>query len=169
MKLFIGLGNPGKKHKNNRHNTGFAVVDKLQTEISKSKFLISKKIQIFKSKNFMNDSGSFVSKLINHYSLAINHLYVVHDDLDLPLGSWKIQLGKGPKDHGGINDIEQKLGTKDFWRVRVGIDPTTSRSGGTTRGKDYVLEDFLPEEREILDLTINKLLIDLINLISKSK
>ena len=120
----------------------------------------------------MNDSGTFVKHLISQYpSILVSDVYIIHDDLDLRLGTWKISFAKGPKDHGGINDIEQKLDTDNFWRIRVGVN---NREPGphftkVTRGEDYVLEDFLPEEREMLDLTINKLLIDLINLISKSK
>ena len=160
MKLIVGLGNPGEKYKNNRHNTGFAVVDKLQTEISKSKFLISKKIQIFKSKNFMNNSGTFVKELLSQYpSILISSIYVVHDDLDLPLGTWKLQLGKGPKDHGGINDIEHKLDTDNFWRIRVGVN---NREPGphftkVTRGEDYVLQDFTDKERKVLDGVISEI------------
>ncbi|MDP3994278.1 MAG: aminoacyl-tRNA hydrolase [bacterium] len=149
MKLIIGIGNPGEKYRNNRHNTGFLVIDKLKAGISNFQF------SIFKSNTLMNDSGSFVKKLLSRYpGIPVSSLYVIHDDLDLPLGTWKLQFAKGPKDHGGINDIEQKLGTKDFWRIRVGIDPTTSRRRGTSQGNDFVLADFLPEEKIILNKVI---------------
>ena len=110
----------------------------------------------------MNESGLAVKKLIDHYLLAIDHLYVVHDDLDLPLGTWKIQFAKGPKDHGGINDIEQKLGTENFWRIRVGIDNRKPESLDCARdraswGEEYVLQDFSEDEKKILKEVINKI------------
>lgn len=171
MELIVGIGNPGDKYKNTRHNAGFLVADALSEQISSFKHQITNKsqIQIFKSKNFMNESGDFVLSLTKRYTLNPNHLYIIHDDLDLPLGSYKIQFGKGPRDHNGILDIEDKLGTKDFWRVRVGIDNRNLESGILNHGKDYVLEDFTEEERITIDLTIKKLLIDLIALISNDK
>lgn len=161
MKLIIGLGNPGEKYKNNRHNVGHMVIDvlkKLRTKEPKNLILV-------KTNTYMNDSGSFVKKLANDHCLVSSGLYVVHDDLDLPLGIWKIQYAKGPKVHGGINDIEQVLGTKDFWRVRVGVD--NRKPEVKVSGEEYVLQDFTKEERKVLDKVLNKLLIDLINLISK--
>ena len=80
------------------------------------------------------------------------NLYVIHDDLDLPLGIWKIQYAKGPKDHGGINDIEQVLGTENFWRIRVGVDKRKPEA--RVNGDDYVLQDFSKEEKKILEKVI---------------
>lgn len=161
MKLVVGLGNPGVKYANTRHNAGFLVVDALQ------KIKLPKDILVKKTDIMMNDSGVFVKKLTKLYPLSSNSLYVIHDDLDIPLGSFKIQFGKGPKDHNGILDIEDKLGTKDFWHVRIGVDNRDPEN--RVSGKDYVLEDFTEEERKLLDLTIKKLLIDLIALISNDK
>lgn len=143
MKLFVGLGNPGEKYLETRHNVGYLVIDEL-SRIVKGQGLVVKK-----TNTFMNDSGVAVKKLINHYSLAISHLYIVHDDLDLPLGTWKIQYAKGPEDNGGINSIEQVLGTKDFWRIRVGIDNRNPEE--RTPGEEYVLQNFTDEEKQILD------------------
>lgn len=169
MKLIVGLGNPGEKYKNNRHNVGFMVVDKVVGnhlwEKSKDGNLYyfwpknkQEKIELIKPQTFVNGSGSAVLYAFkNHSELKPENLYVIHDDLDIRLGEYKIQKGKGPKDHGGINDIEQKLGTDNFWRVRVGVDPTTPRLRGVSHGKDYVLEDFLPEERIILDKAISEI------------
>ena len=148
MKLIIGLGNPGDKYKNNRHNVGYMVVDKLKTKNLKLKSVI-----VIKTNTFMNDSGSFVKKLTSDYCLVPSDLYVVHDDLDLPLGTWKIQFAKGPKDNGGINSIEQVLGTNNFWRIRVGIDNRNSEA--RTPGEEYTLEDFTKDEKVILDKVIN--------------
>ena len=156
MKLIIGLGNPGEKYKENRHNVGFMVVDKLKNLRTKE----LKNIIPAKTNTFMNDSGSAVKKLINHYSLAIDHLYIVHDDLDLPLGTWKMQFAKGPEDNGGINSIEQVLGTKDFWRIRVGVDNRKHEPHFTkvTRGEEYVLEDFTKEELKKLEIVVEEII-----------
>lgn len=152
MKLIIGLGNPGGKYKNNRHNVGYMVVDKLKNLRTKK----LKNLKIFKSRNFMNDSGSFVKKLLSKYhSIPVSDIYIVHDDLDLPLGTWKMQFAKGPKDNGGINSIEQVLDTNAFWRIRVGIDNRNPEA--RTSGEKYVLEDFTLDEKIILDKVVNEI------------
>lgn len=110
----------------------------------------------------MNESGGFVKKLTDTYHLSPNDIYIIHDDLDIKLGEYKIQFGKGPKDHNGILDIEDELGTKDFWRVRVGVD--NRPLDGKPMGEEYVLQNFSDEERKILDLTIKKI----VNELSKS-
>ena len=98
----------------------------------------------------MNDSGDFVKKVTRTYNLEPSNLYVVHDDLDIPLGQWKIQLGVGPKVHYGVNSVEEALGDKNFWRIRVGVD---NRDSGQARmtGEQYVLQDFTEEELKILE------------------
>ena len=150
MKLIVGLGNPGEKYKNNRHNAGHMVIDKL------SQTLNSKSQIIKKSSVFMNDSGSFVKKVLtDHQSLTTDYLYIIHDDLDLSLGTWKIQKGKGPKEHGGINDIEQKLRTKVFTRIRIGVDNRKPES--RILGEEYVLQDFTKEEEKILDKVVDEI------------
>lgn len=164
MKVIVGLGNPGIKYTNNRHNIGFAVVDELQTEISKSQIPISKQIKILKSDKYMNDSGLFVKKLKEKYpKMQLNDLYVIHDDLDIPLGSFKIQFGKGPKGHNGIIDIEEKLGTSDFWRVRVGVENRDKGLEIRVKGEDYVLEDFAEEEKLVLNGVIKQICNQLVN------
>ncbi|MBI5356256.1 hypothetical protein HZB78_01430, partial [Candidatus Collierbacteria bacterium] len=84
------------------------------------------------------------------------NLYIIHDDLDIPLGTFKIQFGKGPRRHKGILSVEQALGTKEFWRVRIGIDNRSkgqkvNRLESEDSGEDYVLEKFKPEEKKILE------------------
>ena len=159
MKLIIGLGNPGNEYVGTRHNAGFLVADALQ------KSSLPGGVTVRKSNVFMNDSGSFVKNLVDKYKLDTSNLYIIHDDLDIKLGEFKIQKGHGPKDHNGLNDIYQKLGSDDFWHVRVGID---NRSlDDKPLGIEYVLQNFSEEERKILDLTIKKVLIDLISKIGK--
>jgi len=148
MKLVVGLGNPGHEYENTRHNVGFLVIDKLQENKSPGNVVVKK------SDRFMNESGNFVKKLVNEYKLDPSNLYIIHDDLDIKLGEYKIQFGRGPKDHNGILDIEDKLGTKDFWRVRIGVD---NRSlDNKPMGEEYVLQNFPPEERNLLDRTIKE-------------
>lgn len=148
MKLVVGLGNPEAKYRNNRHNIGMAVVGELMSSGR------VKDIVVKRSDKFMNDSGSCVLKNLKAYNIQPEALYVIHDDLDIPLGSFKIQFGKGPKGHNGIIDIEEKLGTSDFWRVRVGVDPT---SRGALRGEQLVLSDFTEEEKLILNGVIKQI------------
>lgn len=165
MKLIIGLGNPGEDYKNTRHDAGFLVADELQ------KMRLPAGVVVKKSDVFMNESGSFVKKIVDKYKPGLSDLYIIHDDLDIPLGSYKIQLGVGPKVHNGVNSIETELGTKDFWRVRVGIENRKNTGeppfAKASEGKDYVLQDFTDEEGKVLDLTIKKVLIDLIAKIRK--
>ncbi|MBI4099715.1 peptidyl-tRNA hydrolase [Candidatus Microgenomates bacterium] len=134
MKLIIGLGNPGEKYKNNRHNVGHMFVDYARRGV--------------KTNVFMNDSGKFVKRAVSRQQIADSDLYIVHDDLDLPWGKYKIQFGVGPKVHYGIQSIENELRTGDFWRIRIGVDNRDSLN--RIPGDKYVLEDFTKEEREIL-------------------
>ncbi|MFC1624928.1 aminoacyl-tRNA hydrolase [Patescibacteria group bacterium] len=157
MKLIIGLGNPEKKYFKNRHNTGYVFIDELSKKYL-PKDLIAKKTNIF-----MNDSGSKVKNLCDKYKIDLNDLYIVHDDLDIPLGEFKIQKGVGPKLHNGISSVDEKLKSKDYWRVRIGVD--TRDSEERIPGEKYVLMDFEPEEEEILLETINKAINKLIFLI----
>ncbi|MEK7565863.1 MAG: hypothetical protein AAB506_02365 [Patescibacteria group bacterium] len=137
MKLLVGLGNPGAKYLKNRHNVGHMFID----------FLASQELLLrsWKSDVFMNESGVFVKK----YLTNLTNLYIVHDDLDLKLGTYKIQFGVGPKVHNGIKNIEEVLGTKDFWRIRIGVDNRSPANGRET-GERYVLEDFADGELKIL-------------------
>ncbi len=154
MKLVIGLGNPGKKYQNNRHNAGHKFVEYLRSEIEDLSKDQKSKIKILGTDCFMNESGKFVRQELRNLGIKeLSNLYIAHDDLDLPLGSFKIQFGVGPKVHNGIRSVERELGTKDFWRVRIGVDmrPRTQDAGYRTQGERYVLEDFTEEERGILE------------------
>jgi len=149
MKLIVGLGNPGEKYLNNRHNTGQLVVETLLKKFLPKDFIVKK------SQVFMNESGTFVKKLVEQYHIKPSDLWVIHDDLDIPLGSYKIQKGKGPKLHNGINSIEREMGTDEFWRVRIGVDSRDSES--RISGEEYVLQDFTDEDKEILDKVVQEI------------
>lgn len=162
MKLIIGLGNPSKEYLNNRHNVGHMVVDALQD--------LPKDTKAEKTTVYMNESGEEVKKLVNFYfgakrrnkvlakpgsyKVSLDELYVVYDDLDIPLGSYKISKGKSPRVHNGIISVIEKLGSEDFWHVRIGVD---GRGGGREMsGKDYVLQNFSADEKEQLDKAIEE-------------
>ncbi len=142
MKLIVGLGNPGKEYERTRHNVGAIFVDYLK------KKEIPQGIIAAKTDTFMNDSGLSVRKMVDYYKLELDKLCVVHDDLDIPLGSYKIQKGKGPKLHNGILSIENELSSTDFWRIRVGVDARDNDN--RIPGEKYVLEKFSEEELKIL-------------------
>lgn len=154
MKLIVGLGNPGEKYRNSRHNVGYMVIDKLKSQISNIKYKIQNS-KLIKTNTYMNESGKAVKKQYTKYKIQYTDLYVIHDDLDIRLGSYKIQFGKGPKDHNGLNSIYQSLGTKDFWHVRIGVDNRTSND--RISGEKYVLQDFTQEEKSLLEKILPKL------------
>lgn len=171
MKLIIGLGNPGEKHRNNRHNVGHMVIDDIVTRYKAQvtgsldkKFVTCYMLPITrdilaKPQTFMNSSGSAVKKLVDWFKVSPDDLYVIHDDLDIPLGEYKIQKGKGPKFHYGVRSVEEALGTPDFWRIRVGVD--NRNPGNRISGEQYVLQDFTPEEKLIITDVIQRIITDL--------
>ncbi len=138
MKVFVGLGNPGDKYKNNRHNVGHMFVDFCIKRLTSSRV---NEFKYLKTDCFMNVSGKFVKQHVLRFKLQ--DLYVVHDDLDIPLGKFKIQFGTGPKLHNGILSIEEELETNEFWRVRIGVD---NRVESKIDGETYSLQDFTDEE-----------------------
>ena len=173
MLLIVGLGNPGVKYQNNRHNVGHLFMDYLikSLQIPSSKSQAPNKSQnpnfkLFKTNCYMNVSGIFVKKLTNHYSLTTNHLIVIHDDLDIPLGKFHIQFASGPQLHNGLTSVEQHLKTKDFWRVRIGVDNRRPKNYLSrtydqdnnkqkwVEGEKYSLQNFLAQEKKILETEI---------------
>lgn len=170
MKLIVGLGNPEKKYFDNRHNVGYLAIDYLQEKLHSSDFISSRDFIVKKSDQFMNSSGIAIKKIVENLTtklvtqLKIENLYVVHDDLDIPLGEYKIQFAKGPKLHNGIESVEAKLGTKDFWRIRIGVD--NRDSDNRTPGEQYVLQDFTTQERQILEEVFLKIEKDLQKIIN---
>lgn len=161
MKMIVGLGNPGTKYARNRHNVGFMFLDWLGHKVDASDFQIQARFEaeiadvpsedktfFVKPQTFMNNSGKAVRSIADFYDIEPTEIILVHDDLDITLGEFKIQQGKGPKVHNGITSVEQHLGTTDFTRVRIGVD---NRDGDRTiPGKDYVLQNFSAEEMQSL-------------------
>jgi len=147
MKLLVGLGNPGAKYLNTRHNLGFMFLDYLQQQQK-----LDKQIKTLKPETYMNRSGIAVAKELRFYKLQPTDLIVVHDDLDLRLGEYKIQFGKGPKLHNGVESVEKILGTKEFWRVRIGVDNRNAEN--RIPGESYVLQSFTPEELTLLQTSL---------------
>ena len=163
MILIIGLGNPGKKYINNRHNVGYMFVDYLVNELTSSRV---NGLKIVKTNCFMNVSGVFVNKLIRNLKLEIRNLVIVHDDLDIPLGKFHIQFAVGPQLHNGLESIEHHLKTKDFWRMRIGVDNRQPKKNYLSHGRDidnkqkwidgetYTLQNFLSQEKKLLESEI---------------
>jgi len=172
MKLIVGLGNPGSQYKNNRHNVGFMVVDRLVTAAFensgklKAELIKGERAVVAKPTTFMNDSGEAVSLLSSFFKVPSTDTYAIHDDLDIPLGEYKMQFGVGPKVHNGVNSIEAKLGTKDFWRVRVGIENRNREEGPQISGEEYVLKNFNEDEIKVRDTVINKVVEELRKIIA---
>lgn len=146
MKLIVGLGNPGQNYMNNRHNAGHLFIDFLNDHL----IAPQAGIRLAKTDCFMNLSGRFVEKHLKRTSTLPNDLFIAHDDLDIPLGSFKIQFASGPKIHNGIHSVEDELGTDEFWRIRLGVDSRPPGGPRTISGEDYVLSDFAADEREQL-------------------
>lgn len=162
MKVIIGLGNPGDKYKGSRHNVGFEAVDKIAEEMElvfamekKFKAMVARgeEILLVKPETFMNRSGESVAKICGFYKVKGGQLWLIHDDLDIRLGDFKVSWGKGPKIHNGVNDVEEKLGMDSFWRIRIGVD---NREGREISGEKYVLGKFSSQEKEIVDQVIER-------------
>jgi len=156
-KLLIGLGNPEPKYRNNRHNAGQMFLDYLAQERGlawkkrkelKSFMAEDKDVVLAKPLVFMNASGEAVKLLVQKLLVDTKDLYVVHDELDLPLGQYKLTFEKSSPLHKGVLSTEQYLKTKDFWRLRIGVDNRNPEH--RIEGERYVLQDFSKEEAERL-------------------
>ncbi|MDY6864110.1 MAG: aminoacyl-tRNA hydrolase [Thermodesulfobacteriota bacterium] len=164
MKLIVGLGNPGTKYKQNRHNIGFQVLESLaesaNINIDKKKFnsiygegvVRSEKVFLVKPQTFMNLSGEAVFKVIKYFDIEHKDIIVIHDDIDLDLGRIKIQFDGGDGGHKGIHSIVVEAGTNRFIRIRVGI----GRPPLFQDAAFYVLMNFKPEEKEIIKEVIER-------------
>ena len=172
-KYIVGLGNPGKEYQNNRHNIGFLVLENL-TKKYESKFILKNKLKSrcseFKIKNFtyrlflpntfMNKSGEAVRAIVDWYKIDLEQLFIIVDDLDLPLGKIRFRKKGGSGGHNGLKNIIENLHTQDFNRIRVGIgSPKEIQKSPNSNTISHVLGNISSEEKLVLDkvyLQINK-------------
>jgi PTH1 family peptidyl-tRNA hydrolase len=169
MKLIVGLGNPGLRYANNRHNIGFMCLNhfarmqgiRLDSKQGQARTgtgeINGEKIVLARPQTFMNSSGKSVSRLVQKYKIEPGDLIVIHDDLDLPLGKIRIRQGGSSGGHKGIESIINELGSQDFIRVRIGIGrPIGADEASEADVIDYVLNDFDPDEKQIITEVIPK-------------
>lgn len=165
MIFIVGLGNPGKKYEKTRHNLGFMVLDALLKKLTSVKASVWQEDKKFNSqiakvgdelilakpRSFMNASGEVVLKLMNFYKIPPFGLYLIHDDVDLPLGKIKIAIDRGSAGHKGVESVMQHVGGKNFVRIRVGVGK--NRKINTDR---FVLTPFVLWEEGRLRRVIKK-------------
>jgi len=162
--LIAGLGNPGREYRNNRHNAGFMVLDELAARLGE-KFtrrqsdslyitgrLAGASVVLAKPQRYMNLSGRPVASLVRFYDVPLDHLLVVFDELDLPLGALRLRPEGGTSGHRGMESIVEALGTQAFPRLRVGIGRPPGRKGAAS----HVLEDFDEEELPFVDSALER-------------
>lgn len=154
MKLIVGLGNPGGKYANNRHNLGFLVVDFFAHDegLSWQKsldwicyFAKSQEFVVIKPTTFMNKSGEAVREVANFFKIGPDSILIVHDDLDLPFGKLRLSFDGMSAGHMGVESVIESLGGADFARLRIGIDHPEDIDP-----EKYVLEGFDDEEKKRL-------------------
>ena len=168
MKLIVGLGNPGKEYENTRHNIGFMTIDKfadkLGVSISKEKYnglyaevnINGEKVILLKPQAYINLSGEVIRRYIDFYKIEIDDILIIHDDLDLEVGTYKIKQQGSSGGHNGLKNIELHLGTQEYKRIKIGIS-----NDKLMDTKDYVLGKISKEEKEKLekvqDIVLNAL------------
>ena len=160
--LVAGLGNPGEEYARTRHNSGFRTVDEIARRVGVSYWksqagalvatcrMAGREIVLAKPQSFMNTSGGPVSKLCAIYDVRPEQLLVVHDELDIPAGDVRVKFGGGHGGHNGLRSIIDKLGSRDFSRVRVGI----GRPPGSMDPADFVLRELKGAFAEDFDVTV---------------
>jgi PTH1 family peptidyl-tRNA hydrolase len=153
MKLFVGLGNPGRLHAGNRHNIGFMVVDAIARQYNSPPFrkrlqgvvseasLAGVKVILLKPETYMNDSGRSVQEAAHFYKLTPDDIIVFHDELDLTAAKVRVKRGGGNAGHNGLRSITETIGN-DYWRVRIGI----GHPGDKDRVQPHVLSNFAKSE-----------------------
>lgn len=173
MKIIIGLGNPGKKYQNNRHNLGFLIINALAQKLGGT-FEFNKKFQaeiaeaasnkekiiLVKPQTFMNNSGQTTRAILDFYKETPNNLIVIHDDVDISFGETKLTRGQSSAGHNGVESIISFLRTKDFQRLRAGIQSAKQNTfwGGKKPTDKFVLQNFSSGEKRELDKVIEKAL-----------
>jgi len=167
MKLIIGLGNPGKEYDNTRHNIGFMIIDnylgnvKFQHKFNAAYYetlINNEKVIFIKPETFMNLSGNAVQAFVQFYKVDLSDILVIHDDLDLPVGKYRVKVNSSSGGHNGIKSIIASLNSKNFARLKIGV--SNNKKMDT---KDYVLGKFSKEELNIyesLSSNFNKIIDD---------
>lgn len=145
IKLIIGLGNPGKAYERTRHNAGSLFIDELER--------LKTKIILAKSQSFMNESGKSIASLLKFYKLKPENVLIVHDDIDILWGNFKFSFGRSSAGHKGVESAIKALKTKNFWRLRIGIQPTLKKH---TKADKIILKKFTQKELEELYKTAKK-------------
>ncbi|MCL6264247.1 aminoacyl-tRNA hydrolase [Craterilacuibacter sp. RT1T] len=168
IRLIVGLGNPGAEYEKTRHNAGFWLVDELAYQLKapqlgpEGKFfgeagrvkLDGEDLWLLKPMTFMNLSGQSVGALARFYKIAPEEVLVIHDELDLEPGVAKLKQGGGHGGHNGLKDIIAKLGTPNFWRLRLGI----GHPGDRAEVVNFVLKKPRAEEQQAIDDAIARAL-----------
>ena len=172
-KYIVGLGNPGQEYKNSRHNIGFLALEHI-TNKYESKFTLKNKLKsqfselrinnltfrLFLPNTFMNKSGEAVKAIVDWYKLDLDQLFIIVDDIDLPVGRIRYRKKGGSGGHNGLKNIIENLHTQNFNRIRIGIgSPKTIQKSSNYNTISHVLGNISSEEKLILDkvfLKINK-------------
>jgi len=158
-KLIVFLGNPGSQYRQTRHNAGWLVCDRMLEDVPdigswQSKFhgLYTKRRDsvLLKPQTFMNESGVSVQEACRFYGIKPEEVLVVHDDIELPFGTVRLQLGGGMGGHNGLRSVKQHLGTEAFNRLRIGV----GRPPSNIQVADYVLGRFSPLEESQLQMVL---------------
>ncbi|MCL4136463.1 UNVERIFIED_CONTAM: hypothetical protein GTU68_014286 [Idotea baltica] len=167
IKLIVGLGNPGEKYTKTRHNAGFLFLDALCDQLggrSTKVVIADKEVRLLAPDTFMNLSGQAVVAATQYYKIQLSEILVVHDELDLDPGVARLKLGGGHGGNNGLRDIIQKMGSKEYARLRIGI-------GHPGVGRDvssYVLKQANKDEQAKIDNAIAESL-RVINLIAEGE
>lgn len=175
MYLIVGLGNPGDKFKNTRHNLGFEVVDQFGRKADsrwqvvggwqeekrfKAEILTGEGVILAKPTTFMNRSGFAVSPIARFYKIAPENIIVVHDELDLPLGHIKVRMGGSDAGHHGVESVIEMLGTEKFIRIRLGIGVWQAISGehkhAAFKAEKFVVDNYLEGEKSKVKAMIKR-------------
>ena len=168
----IGLGNPGKKYFNSRHNIGFLLLEKLSKKYN-SNFLLKDKLKsscsefqinnstfrLFLPNTFMNNSGDAVRAIVDWYKINLDQIFIIVDDKDLPLGKIRFRRKGSSGGHNGLKSIIEKLQTQNFKRIRIGIGTPSSINGIKNLNTiSHVLGNISLEEKSILDKVYNRVI-----------
>ena len=179
----IGLGNPGKKYFNNRHNIGFLILQSLSKKHN-SNFLLKDKLKssysefkindstyrLFLPNTFMNNSGDAVKAIIDWYKINLNQIFIIVDDKDLPLGKIRFRKKGSSGGHNGLKSIIEKLQTNNFNRIRIGIGPQkTSKGNNNFNTISHVLGNISLEEKSILEKVYDRVIESLEQLNTKKE